>query len=118
MEWFSKLPSNIKTFDQLAFVFISQYSYNIERKATMIDLCNMKKLLSDSFKTFVQWWRHMFAKYYRDIPYKEKIDIFINSLSKLMNYQLQLQGPKDFKTTLENAAKVDKTLLNNDILKI
>ena len=31
---------------------------------------------------------------------------------------LQLQGPKDFKTTLKNAAKVEETLLNNDILKI
>lgn len=31
MEWFSKLPFTIKTFDQLASIFITQYSYNIER---------------------------------------------------------------------------------------
>lgn len=42
MEWFSKLPSTIKTFDQLASVFITQYSYNIEKEVTMIDLCNTK----------------------------------------------------------------------------
>lgn len=35
-----------------------------------------------------------------------------------MNYWLQLQGPKDFKTTLENAAKVEETLINNDIIKL
>lgn len=35
-----------------------------------------------------------------------------------MNYWLQLQGPKDFKTTLENAAKVEETLINNDIFKL
>ena len=110
MEWFSKLPSNIKTFDQLASAFISQYSYNIEREVTMIDLCNMKKLPSESFKTFLQWWRHTFAKYHRDIPNKEKTKILINSLSKLMNYWLQLQGPKNFKTTLENDTKVERDL--------
>lgn len=118
MEWFSKLPSNIKTFDQLASMFISQYSYNIEREVTMIDLCNMKQLPGESFKVFLQWWRHTFAKYHRDILEKEKTNIFINSLSKPMNYWLQLQGPKNFKITLENAFKVEETLINNDIIKL
>ena len=35
-----------------------------------------------------------------------------------MNYWLQLQGPKDFKTTLENSAKVEETLINNDMIKL
>ena len=118
MEWFSKLPSNIKTFDQLASMFISQYSYNIKKEVIMIDLCNTKKLSSESFKVFLQRWRHTFAKYHKDIPEKEKTYIFINSLSKPMNYSLQLQGYKDFKTTLENASKVEETLINNDIIKL
>ncbi len=53
MEWFSKIPSNIKTFDQLASVFISQYLYNIKREVTMIDLCNMKQLPNKLFKNFL-----------------------------------------------------------------
>lgn len=118
MEWFSKLPSNIRTFNQLASVFITQYSYNIEREVTMIDLCNIKQLPGESFKVFLQRWRHMFSKYHRDIPDKEKKNVFINSLSKPMNYCLQLQGPKDFKTTLENAAKVEETLVKNDMIKL
>lgn len=35
-----------------------------------------------------------------------------------MNYWLQLQGPKDCKTTLENAAKVEETLISNDVIKL
>lgn len=35
MEWFSKIPSNIKLFDLIALVFIAQYSYNIEREVTI-----------------------------------------------------------------------------------
>lgn len=44
--------------------------------------------------------------------------MIINSLSKPINYQLQLQGPKDFKIKLENVAKVEETLINNDIIKL
>ena len=35
-----------------------------------------------------------------------------------MNYWLQLQGPKDFKTTLENSTKVEETLLSIAIIKL
>ena len=53
MEWFSKLPSNIKSFDQSASIFIAQYSYKIEKEVTMMDLYNTKQLLGESFKTFL-----------------------------------------------------------------
>ena len=46
------------------------------------------------------------------------MDIFINNLSKPINYWLQIQGPKDFKTTLKNAAKVEETLIKDDIVKL
>lgn len=39
-------------------------------------------------------------------------------LSKPMYYWLQLQGLEDFMTTLENVAKVEETLINNDIIKL
>lgn len=58
------------------------------------------------------------SKYHQVIPKKEKMNIFVNSLSKSMNYWLQLQCPKDFKTTLENAVKVKEIFLSNDIIKI
>ena len=105
MEWFSKLPSNIYSFDQLAFVFITQHSYNIEKDVTMIELCNTKQLLVESFEHFLQIWWCTFSKYHREILEKEKTDIFINSLFKPMNCWIQLQGPKYFKTMLENVAK-------------
>ena len=50
MEWFSKIPYNIKNFDQLASIFIAQYSYNIKREATMIDFCNTKQLPNESLR--------------------------------------------------------------------
>lgn len=35
-----------------------------------------------------------------------------------MNYFLQLQGHKYFKTTLENTTNVEEILINNDIIKL
>lgn len=64
MEWFSKLPSNIKSFNKLSTIVITNYSYNIEREVTMIDLCNMKKLWGESSKVLLQRWRHTFSKYH------------------------------------------------------
>ena len=42
MEWFSHLPPGIKTFDEMANLFIQQYSHNIQHPVNIRDLCNLK----------------------------------------------------------------------------
>lgn len=42
MEWFSKLPSGIRMFDEFVDKFVFQYSYKIKHEITMLDLCNTK----------------------------------------------------------------------------
>lgn len=54
MEWFSRLPSGIKSFEELVNRFISQYSYNIRNEITMLDLCNVKQKNGESFMIFLQ----------------------------------------------------------------
>lgn len=43
MEWFSRLPLAIKSFQELADKFVSQYAYNYEHEVTMMDLFNTKQ---------------------------------------------------------------------------
>lgn len=38
MEWLLRLPSEIKSFEELVNRFISQYSYNVMNGITMLDL--------------------------------------------------------------------------------
>lgn len=54
MEWFSRLPSGIKSFEEIVNKFISQYSYNIRNEITMLDLCNVKLKNDESFMIFLQ----------------------------------------------------------------
>lgn len=53
MEWFSRLPSAIKSFEELVNRFISQYSYNMQNKITMPDLCNIKQNNGEPFMAFL-----------------------------------------------------------------
>ena len=57
MEWFSKLPPGIRSFEEMVNKFITQYSYNIQHEITMKDLCNTKQKNGESLLTFIQRWR-------------------------------------------------------------
>ena len=57
MEWFSHLPPGIKTFDEIANLFIQQYSHNIQHLVNIQDLCNLKKKVGEPFLTFLKRWR-------------------------------------------------------------
>jgi len=70
MEWFSRLPLGIKTFDELVNKFITHFSYNIEHEVSMLDLCNTKQKSGESFATFLQRWRQLASKCSYDIPEK------------------------------------------------
>ena len=42
MEWFSHPPPGIKTFDEIANLFIQKYSHNIQHPVNIRDLYNLK----------------------------------------------------------------------------
>lgn len=93
MEWFSHLPTSIKTFDEIANLFMQHYSHNIQHPVNIRDLCNLKQKQGEPFLTFLQRWRQLCTKYPRKIPESEKLDIFLDNLTPDFGYQVQLQGP-------------------------
>ena len=96
MEWLSRLPSGIKSFDEIATLFLQQYSHNIQHLVTIYDLCNLKQCHGEPFLTFLQRWRQLYTKYSRKIPKNEKLDIFLDNLVPEFGYLVQLQGPLTF----------------------
>jgi hypothetical protein len=118
MEWFSKLPPSIQSFEELVNKFINQYSYNIQHEVTMKDLCNTKQRNGEAFTAFLQRWRRLFARYPRHIPEKEKMEIFIDNLNGEMSYRLQLQCLPTFKNLIENGMKIEDALVKRGVLKI
>ena len=96
MEWFSHIPSGIKTFDEIANLFIQQYSHNIQHPVNIRDICNLKQKVGEPFLTFLQRWRQLYTRYSCKIPEIEKLDIFVNNLLPGFGYKVQLQGPRTF----------------------
>ena len=96
MEWFSWLPSGIKSFDEITTLFLQQYSHNIQHPVTIRDLCNLKQRHGEPLLNFLQKWRQLYTKYSRKIPENEKLDIFLDNLVLEFGYLVQLQGPLTF----------------------
>ena len=107
MEWFSRLPSGIKSFDEIATLFLQQYSHNIQHPVTIRDLCNLKQRHGEPFLTFLQRWQQLYTKYSRKIPKNEKLDIFLDNLVPEFGYLVQLQGPLTFDDMIKQAVWIE-----------
>lgn len=118
IEWFSKLTSRIKSFEELMDRFISQYSSNVRNEITMLDLCNVKQKNGKYLMIFLQRWKQMFNRYPRDVPDQEKMDIFIDNLISEMSYRLKIQCPPSFAKMIENGLKIKDVMVKKGELKI
>lgn len=63
MEWFSRLPTSIKIFDEIYNMFVQQYSHNIQHPVNIRNLCNLKQKFGESFLMFLQRWKQLYTKY-------------------------------------------------------
>lgn len=86
MDWFSKLPLGIRSFEELVNKFINQYSCNIQHEITMKDICNTKQRNGEAFIAFLQRSTRLFSQYALPVPKKEKMEVFIQNLNGEMSY--------------------------------
>ena len=91
MEWFSKLTPPLKTFDELARCLTQYYCFNIQWPITIVDLGALKKHQGEPFFTYLQCWRDLYSRYPQQLPEREKIDIFVNTLVPKLYYDLRKQ---------------------------
>ena len=118
MEWFSRLPSGIKSFDEIATLFLQHYSHNIQHLVTIRDLCNLKQRHGEPFLTFLQRWRQLYTKYSRKIPENEKLDIFLDNLVPEFGYLVQLQGPLTFDDMIKQAVRIETFMVKKGDLTV
>ena len=112
LEWFSHIPLGIKMFDEIANLFMQQYSHNIQHLINIQDLCNLKQKVGEPFLTFLQWWRQLYTKYSRKIPEMEKLDIFTDNLLPDFGYRVQLKGPCTFEDMITQAIRIENFMVN------
>ena len=56
IEWFSRLPSGIRTFKEIRDAFIRNYACNITMDVSLKELYALKQGKNESFASFLQRW--------------------------------------------------------------
>ncbi|GLJ36901.1 hypothetical protein SUGI_0745910 [Cryptomeria japonica] len=83
----------------------------------MLDVYNTKQKNNETFMVFLQRWRRMVSRYPRDVPEKEKMEIFIDNLNSEMSYILKLQCIPSFAKLIENGIQVEEACVKKGTLK-
>jgi len=56
MEWFSRLPTGIKTFKEIMEAFHKNYNFNMGTDVSLEELSTLKQRKGDLFAFFLQRW--------------------------------------------------------------
>jgi len=117
MEWFSRLLTDIKTFNELIDKFVTHFSYNIEHDTSVLDLCNTKQKAGESFTAFLQRWRQLASKFPHQMPERQMLEMFVHNLQMDLSYQVQIQCPTSFSKVIEVGLIIEKALLSKGQIK-
>lgn len=118
MEWFSHLPSRIKSFDELTTKFVNHFPFNIEHDVTIMDLYKIKQSQGESFTSYLQRWRHKASRCKWPIPDKELVDIFVSNVQPEINYQLTMLFLTNFKETIEKGLHIERDIIASGVIKL
>ena len=81
LNWYMHLePTRISSWKDLVDAFLKQYKYNIDMTPGRMQLQNMAKKSSKTFKEYAQRWRELAAQVEPPLYEKEMITMFIETL--------------------------------------
>lgn len=83
----------------------------------MLDICKTNKKNNETFMVFLKRWRRVVSRYPRDVPEKEKMEIFIDNLNSEMSYRLKLQCLPTFTKLIKNGIQVEEASIKKGTLK-
>ena len=118
LEWYSKLPRNIKSWKELAEKFISHFSFNITNEVTLSYLCTTKQKLGEPFMTFLLCWRNLVSQCSLDIPKEEQVNLCIDNLIPDLMYELKIKSPSTIEKLMKKGASIEDALVCKGAIKI
>jgi len=81
LNWYMHLePTRISSWKDLVDAFLKQYKYNMDMAPDRMQLQNMAKKSSETFKEYAQRWRELAAQVEPPLYEKEMITMFIETL--------------------------------------
>ena len=81
LEWYMQLErAHIRTWEDLANVFLKRYKYNLDMTPNRMQLQNLTQENNESFKEYAQRWRGMLARVQPPLLERELVDMFMGIL--------------------------------------
>lgn len=81
MGWYMQLDrAHIRTWKDLADVFLKQYKYNLDMAPNYMQLENLDQRNNEYFKEYAQRWRKLVARVQPPLLERELVDMFISTL--------------------------------------
>ena len=81
LSWYTHLEaSRICSWMDLVYAFLKQYKYNMDIAPDRLQLQNMAKKDSESFKEYAQRWRELVSQVEPPLHDKEMVAMFVNML--------------------------------------
>lgn len=118
LEWYFKLPGNIKSWKELPEKFISHLALNITNEVTLSNLCSTKKKLGDPFMTFLLYWRNLVSQCLLDIPKEEQVNPCIENLVLDLMYELKIKSPTTIEKLMKKGASIEDALIHKGVLMV
>ncbi|XP_058747884.1 uncharacterized protein LOC131620735 [Vicia villosa] len=82
LEWYYQLEgTNIRTWEDLAVAFYTQYQYNADLAPTRTQLQSMSMGPRESFKEYAQKWRDLAGRVQPPLADRELVDMFMGTLT-------------------------------------
>ncbi len=118
LEWYSKLPGNIKSWSELVDKLISHFAFNITNEVTLSNLCSTKQKVGESFITFLLHWRNLVSQCSLDIPEEQQVNLCIENLVLDLMYELKIKSPSTISKLMKKGASIEDALIRKGVLKI
>lgn len=111
MEWFSRLPIGIKTFQEIIDAFIKIYACNIAMDVSLEELSALKQGKNESFTLFLQRWRSKANQSKWTMPEEQQVCTIISNLDGLLEFHLKVQGITTYDQLISKALNIERALM-------
>jgi len=108
-------PTQISSWKDLVDAFLKQYKYNINMALDRLQLQNMTKKSSKTFKEYAQRWRELTAQVEPPLYKKEMITMFIETLQAPFYEQVFVSVSSNFSDIVTIGERIEHGLKSGKI---
>lgn len=118
MDWYNNLlEHSIKSYSQLANLFLQYFKINIKDKTSIIDLTRLQQFLDECISDFISRWRVILTSMPYTLPKEELVKLFSQSYLRPIASMLIIQKHKIFEDAISQAVVIERFKIQDKKIK-